>query len=813
MLDRTCLVGRGWWTDAWWPDAEREGLIAIESHSWDHNHATLPETAQRDRPRGHVPQHRYARRSPTPRSGRRMTGSMRTARAARGPVRVSVRRDERVSVARLPAESRRPSIGCAPHSAPMRDRSERDSDRWNLPRYVCGHHWRSSGRALLVARLHANARDVSRYCVRCDARLQHDEIDVVLDAFEIETPVHARRRDRNRRIRKSSSRRRRTASAPARAIGRRPLRPSAASRPETGSSARQRPRLAHRTRRECGDATSGARSGMNLVALETRRPSAGRGRDRRRRARRSPCRRRRDPAQCPRPSPRAQRARRRARPVLRGRRSAAPATGRTRAERGVASDCSTTHASRACSTAGSHNEGASRSRRRTGKYGTGVSAKRSLALDRRCRTDSAPSRVRACCARRAETSRMARATSATQTTNATHAMPRSAARSLVNPPYQPIAEQQRERRQQRRQHPHRRDRPQQREKRRLHDERSARCDGGDAQRRRARAAAAASPRPRRAGTRSTTSHATRAVAALQRVISRNPFHAPPTTALASNAGMRRHASTAMSLPTYAAIERAAIVRRVIEPGRRHHQHDDGRREREPRRRSSTTVRARAARRRPRRHTPTVVGCAVRHAPAASPNSSALPIEKCRQQRHVAIGEQQQASSRRRPCARETISGIVDQPAIASAPANASPNRASTRRVPSRHARRYFAPARNCTNTAAAVARAEERDRQREQIKPPRPELDEPVDRRPGQRKCLAVRDLRRPVDVAPEIGNARGVQARRRVHDEHQQREREPRRVPAGSVGGRTATHAASKRAAESSRMRGGHPSAKGRVG
>lgn len=44
-LDRTCMVGRGWWSDEWWPDAAREGLIAIESHSVDHNHETLPETA------------------------------------------------------------------------------------------------------------------------------------------------------------------------------------------------------------------------------------------------------------------------------------------------------------------------------------------------------------------------------------------------------------------------------------------------------------------------------------------------------------------------------------------------------------------------------------------------------------------------------------------------------------------------------------------------------------------------------------------------------------------------------------------------
>jgi len=45
ILDTTCMVGRGWWTDAWWSNALDEGLLAIENHSWDHNHPTLPQNA------------------------------------------------------------------------------------------------------------------------------------------------------------------------------------------------------------------------------------------------------------------------------------------------------------------------------------------------------------------------------------------------------------------------------------------------------------------------------------------------------------------------------------------------------------------------------------------------------------------------------------------------------------------------------------------------------------------------------------------------------------------------------------------------
>jgi hypothetical protein len=36
-LDQNCLGGAGWWNDDWWPETV-QGRIAVENHSWDHNH-------------------------------------------------------------------------------------------------------------------------------------------------------------------------------------------------------------------------------------------------------------------------------------------------------------------------------------------------------------------------------------------------------------------------------------------------------------------------------------------------------------------------------------------------------------------------------------------------------------------------------------------------------------------------------------------------------------------------------------------------------------------------------------------------------
>ncbi|MBC8023378.1 MAG: polysaccharide deacetylase family protein, partial [Burkholderiales bacterium] len=41
-LDKSCLVGRGWWNDDWWELAAASGLMDIANHSWDHHHDALP---------------------------------------------------------------------------------------------------------------------------------------------------------------------------------------------------------------------------------------------------------------------------------------------------------------------------------------------------------------------------------------------------------------------------------------------------------------------------------------------------------------------------------------------------------------------------------------------------------------------------------------------------------------------------------------------------------------------------------------------------------------------------------------------------
>lgn len=137
VLDRTCLVGRGWWDDSWWRDAQREGLLAIESHSWDHNHHTLPSATPRSGTFRGIDSHAGAD------AEIRQAADWLDARLA--PHRASLfaypygESNDYLLQDYLPrhmGEHRlRAAFGIEP--APV----ERRSPRWNLPRLVCGLHW------------------------------------------------------------------------------------------------------------------------------------------------------------------------------------------------------------------------------------------------------------------------------------------------------------------------------------------------------------------------------------------------------------------------------------------------------------------------------------------------------------------------------------------------------------------------------------------------------------------------------------------------------------------------------------------------
>ena len=154
QLDRTRMLGCRWWNDDWWQAAERSGLMSLESHSWDHNHATLQSSAS-SAPRGTF-------EITDPGDAEREIGhAAQWLRARRG-------RDEPVLFA-YPyghasdylAKAWLPEFGeaCGVFAAFTADdpRPVRpDTSRWRIPRIVCGYHWSSPGELEALLRKHTS---------------------------------------------------------------------------------------------------------------------------------------------------------------------------------------------------------------------------------------------------------------------------------------------------------------------------------------------------------------------------------------------------------------------------------------------------------------------------------------------------------------------------------------------------------------------------------------------------------------------------------------------------------------------------------
>lgn len=142
QMDVSCLVGRGWMGDEWWSQATETGLIAIENHSWDHNHPCLPSPSIDGMPRGS-----FLDVDTIERATAEIVAATDFINGRIAPQRTRVfcypfghvpsyLRDEYFPQ-QVDAHGMLAAMGdgATPVTA--------DSNRWNLPRYICGWHWKS----------------------------------------------------------------------------------------------------------------------------------------------------------------------------------------------------------------------------------------------------------------------------------------------------------------------------------------------------------------------------------------------------------------------------------------------------------------------------------------------------------------------------------------------------------------------------------------------------------------------------------------------------------------------------------------------
>jgi len=142
IMDRECLHDLGWMNEDWWPEAERSGLMSIQCHSWDHNHPNLRDPGPEGMPRGDffaVDSEARAAFEIDQAVGyinaRIRPGAVRYFGHPFGHAAEFLVRDY------LPRHGER--LGLRAAFGTQGEPVTATSDVWNLPRYICGWHWKS----------------------------------------------------------------------------------------------------------------------------------------------------------------------------------------------------------------------------------------------------------------------------------------------------------------------------------------------------------------------------------------------------------------------------------------------------------------------------------------------------------------------------------------------------------------------------------------------------------------------------------------------------------------------------------------------
>jgi len=140
-LDKSCMIGKDWWGDQWWMDAASSGIMDVECHSWDHVHSELDNVAQQNQIKGDFSQVKSFIDSEIQftKAGEYI-GSVLGNRPSLFAYPYGSASDYVVNEYLPKYQSRhrfRAAFTTEPKAVSKAD------NKWLLPRFVCGHDWRS----------------------------------------------------------------------------------------------------------------------------------------------------------------------------------------------------------------------------------------------------------------------------------------------------------------------------------------------------------------------------------------------------------------------------------------------------------------------------------------------------------------------------------------------------------------------------------------------------------------------------------------------------------------------------------------------
>jgi len=137
QIDAGSLFGQGWISDDWWQDADAGELMSVENHGWDHNH---PDLEGDSRGNFHtVDTHEQCMIQVVQSAQVIESHTGRWPRYFAYPFGESSEYIRETFFPEFQGEH-----GCRAALGTNPGRVGHDTNRWNLPRYVCGRDWYSA---------------------------------------------------------------------------------------------------------------------------------------------------------------------------------------------------------------------------------------------------------------------------------------------------------------------------------------------------------------------------------------------------------------------------------------------------------------------------------------------------------------------------------------------------------------------------------------------------------------------------------------------------------------------------------------------
>lgn len=155
QLDERLIAGRGQWQEDWWLPAAREGVLEIGNHSWDHAHPALDQVAHSDQTRRSSMAGSFMAIDDQTAADTQVLQAEQYLENTLGHHRTGLfaypfgEASDYLAGTWFPAHADRFQAAFVTGGDYVTARS----DRWRLPRFVCGEHWRTPQE--LAAILHA----------------------------------------------------------------------------------------------------------------------------------------------------------------------------------------------------------------------------------------------------------------------------------------------------------------------------------------------------------------------------------------------------------------------------------------------------------------------------------------------------------------------------------------------------------------------------------------------------------------------------------------------------------------------------------